>query len=276
MKRMSLFAVSFLGVFLGLISAFSLTLPSSASAQQSAPASSASGEPMTPRQIAEMRADLLSARKEYEEAVAAYQDILKNEPRNAALMNKIGVAYESIGNNLLAERYYKKAIHVDGTFGMALNNLGTLEYSERRYGRAIKDYKKALDHIAAKAPIYSNLGYAYSANNDIPHALECFRKALALDPTIYQPHGPGGVLIQQRTAADPGTIFFLLAKAYAQAGDVDHTVQYLKLARDSGYKKLASAKKDPAFAAVIANHRVLDIIEVESPLVPEKSPPVSN
>lgn len=236
-------------------------------------------EKLSPRQLAEMRADLLSARKEYEAAAEAYQDIAKTDPRNAQLLNKIGVAYQAVGNYPLAERYYKRAIQADGKFGIAWNNLGTLDYSNARYSKAIKSYKKALDRINTKATVYSNLGYAYSANNEIPKALDAFAKAIALDPDIYSRRGSGGSLIEQRSSTDPATLFFLLAKAYAQMGDVDHTVQYLKLARDSGYKKLAAVKKDPAFASVIANRRVTEVLEpasVLSPEAPASNPPESN
>ena len=55
------------------------------------------GSATTPRQIAEMRADILMARKEYSAAAAAYEDILQNEPKNADLLNKTGIAYQQLG-----------------------------------------------------------------------------------------------------------------------------------------------------------------------------------
>ncbi len=38
---------------------------------------------MSPREAAEMRADILMARKEYSQAAGAYLQILVNEPKNA-------------------------------------------------------------------------------------------------------------------------------------------------------------------------------------------------
>jgi tetratricopeptide (TPR) repeat protein len=226
---------------------------------------------MSPRQAAEMRADLLNARKDYLAAAQAYEEIIKDEPRNAVVLNKIGVAYESMGDSELAERYYKKAMRADKNFGTAINNLGTLEYSNERYASAIKYYKKALGHDTDRATVYSNLGYAYSASHQYPKALEAFGKALAIDPLFFTRHGGAGPLISQRTPTDPGMLFFLLAKSYAKIGDVDHTVQYLKIARDDGYKDFAAAAKDPDFVPVILNARVREALQLP-PLPPAAGP----
>ena len=98
---------------------------------------------MTPRQIAEMRADILMARKEYDLAIASYQDILKSEPKNAVVLNKIGIAYQQLGNQDQAEHYYRKSMAADKHFPNPVNNLGTLEYGRQHYGKAIKLYLKA-------------------------------------------------------------------------------------------------------------------------------------
>jgi len=221
----------------------------------------------TPREAAEMRGDILSARKDYLAATQAYEDILKKEPRNAPLLNKTGVAYQNLGDPVQAEHYYKRAIRANKNFGTALNNLGTLEYSNEHYGTAIKYYRKALGKDTDRATVYSNLGYAYAADHEYSRALEAFGKALAIDPAYFSHHGGTGPLISQRTPADAGELNFLLAKSYAKIGDIDHTVQYLKIARDNGYKNFAAAAKDADFAPVIRNPRVREALELP-PLAP--------
>ena len=84
-----------------------------------------------------------------------------------------------------------------------------MEYEKKRYGKAIKYYKKALALRADMATIYSNLGYAYFANKEYPEAMDTFRKALALDPTIFDRRGGTGTIIQQRSTTDPGLFYFL-------------------------------------------------------------------
>jgi tetratricopeptide (TPR) repeat protein len=231
---------------------------------------------LTPRQIAEMRGDILMARKQYELAITAYQDILKKEPKNAVLLNKIGIAYEDLGDTDRAEYCYRKSIAANKHFPIPVNNFGTLEYARQHYGRAIKLYLKAASLKMDVAPIYSNLAYAYYANKEYPKAMDAFAKALAADPQIFdRKEGSGGSVLQQRTAPDPATLFFLMAKSYAKIGDAERAAHYLKLARDDGYKNYKSVEKDPEFARVIKDPRVQDVLKVTPSYIAEPDKPVS-
>jgi tetratricopeptide (TPR) repeat protein len=231
---------------------------------------------MTPRELAEMRAELMMARKEYAEAAKAYQTILIDDPRNAKLLNYVGMAYQQLGEGDQAEHYYKLAAKADKTSSNALNNLGTVEYSEMRYGKAIKYYKKAIATGDALPTVYTNLGYAYCSVKEFPKALEAFNKALALDPDVFDHKGNAGSILQQRSAPDPGALHFTLAKSYAKIGDAERTARYLKMARDEGYKEFRSAGKDPDFAKVIKDPRVQEALQVHPAYVPEPEKPPTN
>jgi tetratricopeptide (TPR) repeat protein len=229
---------------------------------QAPEAPAANSSPMTPRQAAEMHGDIMMARKEYEAAAGAYQKILQTEPKNATLLNKVGVAYQQLGNLNKAERYYKKAIQSNKTFSSAINNYSTVEYEKKHFGKSIGLYKKALALRIDMATVYSNLGYAYFANKEYPQAMDTFQKALAIDPGIFEKKGGNGSVVQQRTTTDPGLFYFFVAKAYAQAGDAERTAHYLKLSRDDGYTDFLSAETDQAFVRVIKDPRVQEVLQV--------------
>jgi tetratricopeptide (TPR) repeat protein len=220
--------------------------------------------PMSPRQVAEMRAAILMARKEYSDAAIAYQHLLETDPRNADFLNRTGMAYQELGQDDLAEHFYKKSMRADKKFSEAINNLGTVEYSRKRYGKAIKYYKKAIDAAPQTAAVYSNLGYAYCAIKKYPAAMEVFGKAVALDPKVFEHRGSSGSILQQRTAADSGELYFTIAKSYAKLGDAERVARYLKLARDGGYKNFLGVEKDPAFEKVIKDPRVREALGVRS------------
>jgi tetratricopeptide (TPR) repeat protein len=229
---------------------------------QASESSSANISPMTPRQVAEMHGDILMARKEYEAAAGAYEKILQAEPKNATLLNKVGVAYQQLGNLNKAERYYKKAIQSNKVFASAINNYGTVEYEKKHFGKSIGLYKKALGLHVDMATVYSNLGYSYFANKEYPQAMGTFQKALEIDPGIFEKRGGNGSVVQQRTTTDPGLFYFFVAKAYAQAGDAERTAHYLKLSRDDGYNDFLSAQTDQAFVRVIKDPRVQEVLQV--------------
>ena len=214
--------------------------------------------------------------KEYSLALAAYEDILKSDLKNAGLLNKAGIACQQLGNLNEAERYYRKAFRANKKFASALNNVGTLDYQRSRYGKAIKSYKKALELSATSASIYSNLGYAYYANKQFPQAMQAFGKALAIDPGIFEHKGGFGSLIQQRSAPDPGLFYFLVAKSFAKTGDAERAAHYLKLSRDDGYKDIALAAKDPEFAAVIKDPRVQEVLRIQPSYAQDPGKPVVN
>lgn len=233
--------------------------------------------PTTPQQVAEMRAEIMMARKDYSEAAVAYQRLLDKDPNNADILNKIGIAYQQLGQDDLAERYYRKALRADKNSAHSLNNLGTIEYSRQRFGKAIKYYKKAISAGGKDlAPIYSNLGYAYCGVKHYPEAMDAFGKALALDPTVFESKGTGGALVQHRTATDQGALYFMLAKSYAKAGDAARAARYLKLARDEGYKHIMAAEKDPDFARVIKDPQIQDVLHRRPAYEAQQDKPVTN
>jgi tetratricopeptide (TPR) repeat protein len=217
---------------------------------------------MTPMQSAELHGDVLMARKEFAQAVDAYNLVLTQNPKDALVLNKVGVAYQQLGDLRLSARFYKKAMNADRNFASPINNLGSVEYEKKHYGKSISLYRRAAVLKVDLSVIYSNLGYAYFANKQYSEATESFGKALALDPTIFEHKSGYGSIIQQRTTTDPGLFYFFVAQSFARAGDAERAAHYLKLARDDGYPKFRSAETDPAFARVIKDPRVQEVLQV--------------
>jgi tetratricopeptide (TPR) repeat protein len=217
---------------------------------------------ISPTQGVELRGDILMAEKDFSGAARVYEGILPKEPSDARLLNKIGVAYEQLNELRTAEHYYKRATKADKTFVSPMNNLGTLEYSRRNYGKAIQYYLKAVKLRDDLGAVYSNLGYAYFAKQEYPRAIDSFQKAIAIDPEVFSHHGGTGSILQQRTTTDPGLFYFLVAKTYAKDGNAEQAAHYLKLARDAGYKDFLTAETDPTFEKVIRDPRVQEVLVV--------------
>jgi tetratricopeptide (TPR) repeat protein len=231
----------------------------------------------TPRETEELRADLLMARKRYSEALAAYLELLKKDPKNAVLLNKIGIAYHQqmmLGD---AKRYYDKAIKQDKTYAPAYNNVGTVHYNRKKYGSAIKAYKKAIEIRDDSATVHSNLGYAYFAQKKYEEAFLCFHRALELDPQVFERRGGMGSLLQDRTVEDRRLFFFFLAKAFATQKNAERCAFYLKKALDEGFN-LSAVPKDPAFVSVVNDPQVVEVLRAAGvvPPAPPPSPPPPN
>lgn len=269
MRRLPVLALAF--PFLGVAAILAQQPPSPPSATPAATSASqatSTSPTLTPRELAEVRGDVQMARKMYGEAISTYVQLAAQEPHNAALLNKIGVAYQQEGDSNHAGRYYKQAIKADKTYISALNNLGTIEYEKKHFGKSIGLYKRTLQlrvDTPTLATVYSNLGYAYFADKQYGAAMDSFEKALKLNPQVFDRHAGYGSIVQQRAVEDPGLFYFLVAKSYAKAGDIEHCAHFLRMARDEGYKEFRSAQTDPSFAKVIKDPQIQEILQVPPP-----------
>jgi len=209
----------------------------------------------------EKMADLYMVRKEYREAAAVYKKLSDQEPRNPVYLNKLGIALHQQTALGSALKYYERAIKADPLYADAENNIGTIWYQRKKYGKAIKAYQKAIAIRSDMAVLFSNLGYAYFADKKYEEAIASFRQALSIDPQLFE-HGNSrtGSLLQDRSVSDRGRFYFLLAKSFAQAGNTDRCLLYLRKAKDEGYKSLSDVKTDPAFSAVLKLPAIEEIL----------------
>jgi hypothetical protein len=76
--------------------------------------------------------------------------------------------------------------------------------------------------------------------------------------------------LQDRSVGDRGRFYFLLAKSFAEAGNLERCLIYLRKAKDEGYKELAAVKSDPSFAAVVQDPAVQEVL---APKLPDSTQP---
>ncbi|MBI1749206.1 MAG: tetratricopeptide repeat protein [Acidobacteria bacterium] len=222
-------------------------------------------EARSPREIAELKADILMARKMYSDAIAAYEELLKNEPKNAELLNRIGVCYSQLTKLDKAKKYYERAIKVDPQYASALNNLGTVHFYQKRFRRAVKVYQRAIVLQPDSATFHGNLGHAHFADKKYPEAISSFRRALELDPQVFERRSSAGSILQTRSVEQRALFYFYMAKTYAGLGNAERCAHFLKRAIEEGYKDIVAVEKDPAFAAVINDPQVKEALQTPPP-----------
>ncbi len=225
-------------------------------------ASTEAAKPLNPE---ETRANILMARKQYSEAVPIYLRLIQQEkdPRRKSLLhNRVGIAYQQQGMFSQAKRNYERAAKADRSNASAINNVGTVHYQNKKYKQAIQSYKKAIAVDPNLAVVYSNLGYAYFADKKYELAMDTLRHALELDPTVFDRGASTGTLLQDRSVANRGMFYYLLAKSFAMSSNAERCAHYLRKARDEGYAQFASAATDPAFASVRQDPQVREILQL--------------
>jgi tetratricopeptide (TPR) repeat protein len=214
----------------------------------------------------EQLADLYMVRKDYREATLVYKRLADQNPRNPVYLNKLGISLHQQAALGQALKCYERASKADPAYADAQNNIGTIWYQRKRYGKAIRAYQKALSIRSDMAVLYSNLAYAYFGDKKYEQAISSFRQALTLDPQLFEHNSSrSGSLLQDRSVNDRGRFYFLLAKSFAEAGNLERCLIYLRKAKDEGYARMSEAKSDPAFAAVLKDPGIQEVLAPKPP-----------
>ncbi len=218
-------------------------------AGQSSTATAQSGQAQLPP---EEMADILMARKDYREAAFSFKRLTEQSPRNAIYWNKLGIALHQQQDLGGAMKSYQQAVKVDPKYADAENNIGTIWYQRKKYGKAVRAYERAIKMRNDMAVLYSNLGYAYFGEHKYQESIASFRQALAIDPQLFEhASSRGGSVLQDRSVDDRGRFYFLLAKSFAQAGNFERALIYLRKAKEDGYKAMNEVQTDPSFSAML-------------------------
>jgi tetratricopeptide (TPR) repeat protein len=207
-------------------------------------------------------ARLYLIRKQYREAQDLFHKLTVEQPRNAVYWNELGISFHNQAELDLALKCYQKSAKLDSHYADPQNNVGTIYYERQKYAKAIRAYKKAILLRQDYAAFYLNLGYAYFGQKNYENSIAAFRKALEIDPDTFEAaRSRSGTVIQDRSlSADRAQFYFLLAKSFAESGNAERCVIYLKKARDEGYQNLSSVKSDPSFALVIKDQAIQDFL----------------
>ena len=243
----------------------SLSIPSAGQTTDETTVSNVVAPVQTPAQVAspvaapgqrkltqEELADILMARKEYREAAYSYRHLTDENPQNAVYWNKLGIALHQQSELGGALKSYQQAVKVNPKYADAQNNIGTIWYQRKKFGKAVRAYERAIKLRNDMAVLYSNLGYAYFGEKKYAESIASFRQALAIDPQLFErASSHGGSVLQDRSVSDRGRFYFLLAKSFAEAGNFDRSLIYLRKAKEEGYASMNELKTDPSFSAML-------------------------
>jgi len=216
--------------------------------------------------------DELQSEKAFLDAIDYYQAALKKvdrkDPQAAAIYNKMGITQLQLRHFYEARKSFQKAVAIDRGNSQAMNNLGVVFYYDKKYGRAIKYYKRAITMGPDNASYHSNLGSAYFSKKDLPNAVTEYAKAMQLDPNIFERRSNMGMVLQMSSPDDRAQFSYLLAKMYAQQGQFERSLLYLRRAMEEGYKDIQNVYQDAEFAQLRKDERFVALMKQPPPAIP--------
>ena len=208
----------------------------------------------------ELRADILLARGQYAEAIAAYEALNSS---SAIVWNKIGMAYHHLFALEEARKAYTRALEINPRYAPAANNLAAVYYGQHEFRQAEHFYKKALKYTSEDAVIYCNLGTAYFAEKKYSKGKKEYRKAFSLDTNVFSPNQAAMVQAassrEQRVALN-----YYLAQTYAEAGQQNQALNFLRKAMDEGFRDRKRLNEDKEFAVLRSTPEFKDLLAEEN------------
>jgi tetratricopeptide (TPR) repeat protein len=212
----------------------------------------------TPQEL-EHQGDQLRSQKRYLDAIDYYNAAIAKQP-TALLWNKKGIALLFVQHSKDAQKCFEQALRVNKNSAEAMNNLGFVAQMEKRYNKAIKYYEKALEIRPQSPTFHYNLGAAYFAKHEFGKATQEYQTAFKIDPDIFVRVSRTGVMAQTTSPEDRAAFSFMVAKMYAQAGDLEHSLEYLRKAMEEGYKNINQVYTDSEFASLRTDKRFTDLM----------------
>jgi tetratricopeptide (TPR) repeat protein len=140
---------------------------------------------------------LLKTQGKLAEAIAAYREATRLNPKFGRAYTSLGVALKEDGKLSEAIVAYRKAIRLTPDSAAAHNNFGLALQADRRVNEAIAEYREAIRLQPDLAPAHINLGALFSdVNHDYDAAIAEYREAIRLQPN--EPAGHVNLALVQK------------------------------------------------------------------------------
>jgi tetratricopeptide (TPR) repeat protein len=129
-----------------------------------------------------IRANALFKDGRYEEAAAAYQDILTANPNLAAIHFNLGNCAYNLQRYEEAIASFKEAVRLKPDFFESYTNLANAFGKLKRFSEAIPVFEEAIRLYPENARLFSAIGLLYLNAGEGAKAVESLEKASVLDP----------------------------------------------------------------------------------------------
>lgn len=196
---------------------------------------------------------------DYEQAVETLKRAIAINPNSSKAHNLLGIAYFRRKDYKLAKEQYEKSLQISPAYAQACSNLGSTHLMLRDFKEAEKMFKKALSLDPNLISPYFSLGTLYIEQGKIEEGIIYFSKGVELDPEFLEKNAAFVTNFSSQSFNNP-EIYYVCAKLFASAGNIEKTVEYLKKAETAGFKDWNRIGKDKEFDKIKNDERIKSFI----------------
>lgn len=117
-----------------------------------------------------------------EQAAAAYNRIVKDDPGNAQALHLLGVVHHQQGDNEIALDLISRALEIDPNYADAHGNMGHVLSALNRHAEALSHFTTATVLEPTLAEAHNNLGQGLQQAGRIDDAIDSYSMATTLNP----------------------------------------------------------------------------------------------
>jgi len=140
--------------------------------------------------------------RDYQSALAIYEDTVKKCPTNSVAHNVLGVTLAAAGRIREAIDHCRTALRLQPGNTKAHNNLGLILADQGSFEMAINHYREALRLRPDDAAPHNNWGLASAGLGRLDEAIEHYREALQLKADYAEAHNNLGNALDSREKTD--------------------------------------------------------------------------
>jgi len=136
-------------------------------------------------------------KEDAEMAISYYKKAIELSPSEGILYQNLALAYEVIGDNDKAEQAFERSIEMAPQNDQFYSNYGEFFFKKDQFEKAIELYKKAIGINSKASLYYQNIAIAYERLDKNKEAEKSYVKLLEIEPNIANFHNNLGVFYFQ-------------------------------------------------------------------------------
>lgn len=216
-----------------------------------------------------LKADILYYLEKYEESIAVYKEVLREDPDYAHMHYMIGLCYNALGKESEVLDSYLRVIENDTEHQFVNGELAEIYKKHYQENYKLEDYNMAVEYAKKQVEINPNcyyftcLGLVYLEGYDMENAMKAFEEASKYDESNAYPYNNMGYTYKILGEFDKAYKYYQLSIERVDSEELlpywnmavyyRSTEQYEKAIET--YERIAAKSDDPR----LANKKILDV-----------------